>query len=737
MKHKPQKNKFNEGTKVKRFFDSALLKTRAEAEAPPSGVYYYKIKEEDLDKISKTESLKTEEGKKIPIQFDDLPISSYSKQGLRENKYEVMTDTQRCVIPHALVNRDILVCARTGSGKTLAFLIPLLEHLYREKWSDMDGLGALILVPTRELAMQVFEVLRIVGKYHTFSAGVIIGGNNSLDEEKSRISRLNIIVATPGRLLHHMNETPGFTVDSLKVLVLDEVDRILDLGFAEDMDQILEQIPRNTHIMLSSATLSMKIQRLVKVNLKKPEYISIHNYDKEKTEDNKENTIQTVTPTNLIQHYMVLEAKEKIDVVFSFLRTHTKNKIILFVSSCKQVRYMYEALRKLRPGISLYELHGRQKQTKRTEIFAQFADPNRKSAALFATDVASRGLDMPSVDWVVQIDCPEDTDSYIHRAGRTARYKSKGNSLLMLLPSETAFLKRLEQKGIQMKKISANTEKILTIQGTLQGLLSEHQELMKLAQKALISYVKSVHLMKDKEVFKLDKIDVKSLAKSMGLMTAPIIQFSQKSNEDSDSEKIPKKSKLDKLKEKIKQKKEQKQNPLNLEENAQSDDDELLKITRRIEPEISENEDEKNENENKGKIAGKRKVKIGKVNKLSKKIKFDENKGENEDLEQEEYIEKVKEKLQNQEDEIKETWKQRITKKRKEQREKKRKKELEKKLGSQIELLGDENEEKFEVRLGNPEENEEQEKVEIPKEEKMPKNKEELEEKVLQMLDID
>eukprot|EP01022_Parablepharisma_sp_SALTPOND_P015421 TRINITY_DN2173_c0_g1_i1.p1 TRINITY_DN2173_c0_g1~~TRINITY_DN2173_c0_g1_i1.p1 ORF type:complete len:757 (-),score=134.80 TRINITY_DN2173_c0_g1_i1:6438-8708(-) len=741
MNNKPQKNRGRDkdSMKFKRFSDSQQLKARITSEAPPSGVYYYKLKEEDVEQLSNPAA--SLENKKIPVQFDDLPISSFSKQGLKDSKYEVMTDTQRCVIPHALVGRDILACARTGSGKTLAFIVPLLELLYREKWSEFDGLGALILVPTRELAVQVFEILRTVGKQHTFSAGVIIGGNSAVEEEKARVNKLNILVATPGRLLQHMNETPGFTCDNLKMLVLDEVDRILDLGFADDMDQILESIPRSTQIMLSSATLSMKIQRLAKVNLKKPEYISIHNYDAdnkskedEKVED-KSKRKTTVTPSGLTQYYMVVEARDKIDVVFSFLRSHIKNKILLFVSSCKQVRYMYEALRKLRPGLSLYELHGRQKQTKRTEIFARYADINKKAAALFATDVASRGLDMPSVDWVVQIDCPEDVDAYIHRVGRTARYKSKGNALLLLQPSELAFLKRLEQKGITMKKINANTEKILTIQGTLRGLLSERLELMKLAQKAFTSYVKTVHLLKDKEVFQLDKIDLKGLAASMGLVTTPVVQMGNSAAGEKLKEEH--KSKLGKFKEKIARKKELQK----IEEDEKESDDEFLKVARRIEVEEEPivNVPEETEAE-KIKKKKKIKVKIGK-NKCNTKIKFeDDNIEDNKDLEipkeneEDAYIEKVKERLQEDEKEVKETWKQRIAKKRKEQREKKRKRELEKKALTQA------MDQEFDIPEEHFTEPQEEEAPEMAK----PKRKkvepetdkqEELEAKVLEMVD--
>jgi ATP-dependent RNA helicase DDX10/DBP4 len=197
---------------------------------------------------------------------------------------------------------------------------------------------------------------------------------------------------------------------------------------------------------------------------------------------------------------MQIPIEEKLDTLFSFLKTHQKNKIIVFFSACKQVRFAYEAFRRLKVGIPILELHGRQKQTKRTAIYFEFTE--RKSSVLFCTDIASRGIDFPAVDWVVQYDCPEDVYTYIHRVGRTARYKSKGNSLLFLTPSEAKFSEKIDKRNISLKKLNANPNKALTIQPTLQKLNAENPDVKHLAEKACISYIKSIYLMKDKEVFK-------------------------------------------------------------------------------------------------------------------------------------------------------------------------------------------------------------------------------------------
>lgn len=191
-----------------------LLNKRIVDETPPEGVLYYKFsedkKEDDEEwkningknssQIANRKVEQTSDKKLIKIRFSDLAISKATIGGLFKAKYIKMTETQRAVIPHAIANRDMVICARTGSGKTLCYLIPVIEKLYRERWTSLDGLGALVLVPTRELAIQAFEVLRSFANYHEISAGLIIGGKD-VEKEKDMIRSMNILICTPGRLL--------------------------------------------------------------------------------------------------------------------------------------------------------------------------------------------------------------------------------------------------------------------------------------------------------------------------------------------------------------------------------------------------------------------------------------------------------------------------------------------------------------------------------------------------------
>ncbi|KAG5339580.1 DDX10 helicase, partial [Acromyrmex charruanus] len=447
------------------------------------------------------------------IKFSDLPLSRITLKGLTENNYVEMTDIQKQSIGLALQGNDILGAAKTGSGKTLAFLIPILEILYCKQWTRLDGLGSLIITPTRELAYQIYETLRKVGQYHSISAGLIIGGKD-LKFEKKRMDQCNIIICTPGRLLQHMDENPLFNCVNMQILVLDEADRCLDMGFEKTMNSIIENLPPKRQTLLFSATQTKSVKDLARLSLKDPLYVSVH-----------EHSAHT-TPEGLQQSYIICSLEDKLAMLWSFIRNHVKQKIIVFFSSCKQVKYIYEAFCRLRPGISLLALYGTLHQLRRMNIYESFC--KKQHAVLFATDIAARGLDFPTVNWVVQMDCPEDVNAYIHRAGRTARFKSGGESLLVLLPSEEMIIERLKQRKIPINMIKINPNKLQSPHRKLEALLARDVTLKETAQRAFVSYIKSVFLMKDKEIFNVHALNTDEFAKSLGLAIPPRIRFLQK-----------------------------------------------------------------------------------------------------------------------------------------------------------------------------------------------------------------
>jgi ATP-dependent RNA helicase DDX10/DBP4 len=471
-----------------------------------------------------------------------------------------MTDIQNACIPHALRGRDILGAARTGSGKTLAFLVPLLEKLYRRQYTPSDGPGAIILSPTRELAVQTFQVLRNIGSYHNFSAGLLVGGKKEFGLEQHHVPKMNIVVATPGRLMQHLEQTAGFDVDRVCVLVLDEADRILDMGFREQMVRILDYLPPgNTcdedednmdddngsggrQTMLFSATQTKRVADLAALSLYKPEYLGVH--DKESSK----------TPKGLEQSVMVVPLQHKLDAIFSFIKSHLKSKTIIFFSSCSQVRHVWEIFCKMQPGVPLMALHGKLSQAIRTKLYFDFLQ--RPHAVLFATDVASRGLDFPSVDWVVQADAPEDVDMYIHRVGRTARYTSGGKALLVLCPQEEeGMLNVLKEAKIQVKSCSLNPKKAVMVSKKAAAVIAASPDMNLLAKKAFKSYIRSIHLMPNKKIFPgVTGLPLEEYAFSLGLASMPTIRFLKKlKNREEERKKKNVDYKLLQLKEEIKQ----------------------------------------------------------------------------------------------------------------------------------------------------------------------------------------
>ncbi|KAK1944975.1 ATP-dependent RNA helicase dbp4 [Phytophthora citrophthora] len=528
--------------------------------------------------------------------FDLFPLSEASRRGLRSCGFTAPTKIQVGALPHALAGRDVLAAAKTGSGKTLAFLLPVLEKLFRMRWSVEDGLGALVISPTRELALQIFEVLRNVGKAHAFSAGLVIGGKN-FKEEQMRLIRMNLLICTPGRLLQHMEQTPAFDASNLQVLVLDEADRILDLGFQKQLTAILEHLPPagERQTMLFSATQTKSVKDLAALSLREPEYVAVHEHS------------ANATPKGLSQSYVVTPLERKLDVLLSFIKSHLKQKTIVFLSTCRQVRFVHSVFCKLQPGIPLCALHGKYKQGKRVEVYYEFL--NKPAAVLFATDIAARGLDFPQVDWVLQLDCPEDSANYIHRVGRTARYNKQGKALMCLVPSEVdGMLKRLEDAKVPIRETKLNPTKTTSCRQKVASVVAGDKEIKALAQKAFMSYVRSVYLQPDHEVFNATALPLDEFAESMGLPGAPRMPFLSKmkaehekgGNEALREELRGKKNvnrKLQQLKEKIKAEKERKRLARQLAALDPKEQEEAKKKLAQKQQEKDEEESEEEEDE--------------------------------------------------------------------------------------------------------------------------------------------
>ncbi|XP_017881944.1 probable ATP-dependent RNA helicase pitchoune [Ceratina calcarata] len=438
-------------------------------------------------------------------------VCENTRKAIEDMGFTNMTEIQAKSIPPLLEGRDLVGAAKTGSGKTLAFLIPAVELIYKLKFMPRNGTGCIIISPTRELSMQTFGVLKELMKYHYHTYGLLMGGANRQTEAQKLAKGINIVVATPGRLLDHLQNTSDFLYKNLQCLVIDEADRILDIGFEEELKQIINILPKKRQTMLFSATQTKKTEMLMKLALKKePVYVGVDD-DKEKA-----------TVEGLEQGYVVCPSEKRFLLLFTFLKKNRNKKVMVFFSSCMSVKYHHELLNYI--DLPVLSIHGKQKQTKRTTTFFQFC--NASTGILLCTDVAARGLDIPAVDWIVQYDPPDDPKEYIHRVGRTARGEgSSGHALLILRPEELGFLRYLKQARVPVNEFDFSWNKIADIQLQLEKLITKNYFLNMSAKEAFKAYVRAYDSHHLKQIFDIETLDLAKVAKSFGFLVPPAVDL--------------------------------------------------------------------------------------------------------------------------------------------------------------------------------------------------------------------
>ena len=332
------------------------------------------------------------------------------------------TGIQAASIPEALKGRDIVGLAETGSGKTGAFAIPVLQALLQ----NPQRLFCVVLAPTRELAFQINEVFEALGASISLHSVCIVGGIDMITQSIALAKKPHVIVATPGRLVDHLQNTKGFSLRSLKFLIMDEADRMLSLDFEEHINTILSLIPRERRTFLFSATMTSKVAKLQKASLVDPVKVEV--------------STKFQTPKQLIQQYLFIPAKWK-DCYLAYLLDEFKGQsTIIFVGTCNNALRITLLLRNL--GFQAVCLHGQLSQPKRLGALNKFKAGVRN--ILVATDVASRGLDIPDVDLVLNVDIPNNGKDYIHRVGRTARAGKAGRSVAFVTQYDVEAYQRLE-----------------------------------------------------------------------------------------------------------------------------------------------------------------------------------------------------------------------------------------------------------------------------------------------------
>lgn len=360
------------------------------------------------------------------ITFKDLGVCEELCDAVRHLKWTTPTAIQQEAIPVALSGKDIIGLAQTGSGKTGAFALPIIQALLKQP----QAFFALILTPTRELAVQIQEQFNALGKGIGIKCAVIVGGMDMVTQAVMLGKKPHVVIATPGRLLDHLENTKGFTLRYLKYLVMDEADRILNMDFETSMDKILKVIPRDRHTYLFSATMTKKVAKLKRASLNDPVKV-----EPLETSAHKYATVET-----LQQYYLFLPAKQK-DVYLVWVLNELKGQsFIIFCNTCMAVQRVTLMLRHL--SFQAVPLHGQMTQSKRLGALNKFRAQER--SILVASDVASRGLDIPHVDVVLNLDVPLHSKDYIHRVGRTARAGRAGKSITFVCQYDVELYLRIE-----------------------------------------------------------------------------------------------------------------------------------------------------------------------------------------------------------------------------------------------------------------------------------------------------
>jgi ATP-dependent RNA helicase DbpA len=373
--------------------------------------------------------------------FSSLPLSPEMLANLESLEYHSMTPIQAASLPLILQGRDIIAQAKTGSGKTAAFGIGLLSHLDVKKFTTQ----ALVLCPTRELADQVAKELRRLARFtHNVKILTLCGGVSIGPQIGSLERGAHIVVGTPGRIMDHLRKTT-LKLDDVQQLVLDEADRMLDMGFSDDIDVILQACNSERQTLLFSATYPDQIKKISAHCQKNPQEISI---------------AETHSQEHIEQHFYELQPQQnKLQALQDLLRHFQPQSSIVFCNTKVQCNDVYNALRDL--DLSALALHGDLEQRERDQVLVRFA--NRSCAILIATDVAARGLDVKSLDAVINYELTHDPEVHVHRVGRTGRAGEKGVALSLLSQSEVARLNRLED----YLKVSLTLEPVPAATGEL------------------------------------------------------------------------------------------------------------------------------------------------------------------------------------------------------------------------------------------------------------------------------
>ena len=361
------------------------------------------------------------------MYFDELALSDEVLDALWDMHFDTCTPVQEQTIPVILDGHDVISCAQTGTGKTAAYILPLLTNLQYDN-HDPNKLNAIIMAPTRELAQQIDQQMEGFGFYVPFSSVAIYGGNDS-GAWGTQVTGLqkgaDIVIATPGRLLSQMN-IYDIDFSGVKYFILDEADRMLDMGFYDDIMTIVNKLPKDRQTIMFSATMPTNIRKMAKAIMQHPVEVQI---------------AISRPPESINQRAADIYETQKNDYLKLLLKERDLRKVIIFVGKKQKVKELTRALRA--NHIDARAMHSDLEQKERDEVMLDFR--NGKVDVLVATDIVSRGIDVDDIPLVINYDVPRDAEDYVHRIGRTARAENKGEAITLVSPEDKRFFNKIER----------------------------------------------------------------------------------------------------------------------------------------------------------------------------------------------------------------------------------------------------------------------------------------------------
>lgn len=461
-------------------------------------------------------------------RFSDLEprLSEPVLQALTQSGFEFCTPVQAATIPLLCSYKDVAVDAATGSGKTLAFVVPLVEILRRGSTPPKPHqvLG-IIISPTRELSSQIFHVAQpFISTLSNVKPILLVGGAEvKSDMKKIEEEGANLLIGTPGRLYDIMDRMDILDLRSLEILILDEADRLLDMGFQKQITSVISRLPKLRRTGLFSATQTEAVEELSKAGLRNSVRVEVRAETKSMdSSPSSSRSVSSKTPSGLLLEYLECEADKKSSQLVDLLVKNKSKKIIIYFMTCACVDYwgvVLPCLDSLK-GRSLIPLHGQMKQAAREKALASFT--TLSSGILLCTDVAARGLDIPGVDCVIQYDPPQDPDVFIHRVGRTARLGRQGSSIVFLSPKEEAYVEfqRIRRVPLEERKCC---DEAFDVVPEIRAAAKKDRDVMEKGLRAFVSYVRAYKEHHCSYIFRFKELEIGRLGMGFGLLKLPSI----------------------------------------------------------------------------------------------------------------------------------------------------------------------------------------------------------------------